>query len=69
MIKDYDFSKGDYVRVVKGSFASFYGRVVRVNNDNQRLTLEGWPEGEQDSELHSLNVSFSVVEKADPPQN
>jgi transcription antitermination factor NusG len=63
MSKDNQFSEGDSVRVKKGSLASFRGRVVRVDNESGRLTVEGRFEGEQGSDRHIINVSFSVVEK------
>jgi len=45
MSKDYQFLEGDYVRVKKGSLASFRGTVVRVDNESERLTVEGRFEG------------------------
>lgn len=66
MGKDDQFLKGDAVRVKKGAGASFYGRVVRVDNKNRRLTIEGRFEGEPDNARHTINVSFSVVEKIEP---
>jgi len=68
MDKKSDFSEGDTVRVKQGAFASFFGRVVSVNNENQRLTVEGRFEAEPDSEPHVVNVSFSVVEKTGATQ-
>ena len=63
MVKDSQFLEGDAVRVKKGAFASFRGRVAKVDNKNGRLTVEGHFEGEQGPEPHTINVSFSVVEK------
>jgi transcription antitermination factor NusG len=69
MDKTYEFSEGDAVRINEGEFASFYGKVVRVHHQNERLTVEGRFEGQSDSGLHTLNVSFSVVEKVEGPGN
>jgi transcription antitermination factor NusG len=69
MSKDYQFSEGDSVRVKKGSLASFRGRVVRVDNESGRLTVEGRFEGQQGSDPHTVNVSFSVVEKVGATEN
>ncbi len=63
MDREYEFSEGDAVRIRKGAFASFLGSVLTVDNRNQRLTVAGRFEGQPDSELHALNVSFRVVEK------
>ena len=57
-----EFSEGDAVRI-KGTFNFFFGTVVRVNNQDQRLTVVGRFETQPDSDLHTINVSFSVVEK------
>ena len=69
MSKDNQFLEGDSVRVKKGSLDSFRGRVVRVDNENGRLTVEGRFEGEQGSDPHTINVSFSVVEKIGLTEN
>ena len=63
MDKKHEFSEGDAVRINKGAFASFFGKVVGVDNKHQRLTVLGRREAETDTGLHTLNVSFSVVEK------
>ena len=63
MDKKNGFQKGDTVCVTKGTFASFLGEVVRVDDLSGRLTVEGRFEAEPDSGLQSLNVSFSIVEK------
>jgi len=68
MDKKNEFSEGDAVRVKQGAFASFIGKVVRVDNENGRLMLEGRFEAEPDSDLHTLNVSFPVVEKIGAPE-
>jgi CheY-like chemotaxis protein len=57
-----EFSEGDAVRI-KGTFNFFFGTVVRVNNQDERLTVVGRFETQPDSDLHTINVSFSVVEK------
>jgi transcription antitermination factor NusG len=57
------YAEGDLVRVREGAFASFRGRVVKVNNLSERLVLQGRPEGDPASALHTVNVSFSVAEK------
>jgi CheY-like chemotaxis protein len=57
-----EFSEGDAVRI-KGTFAFFLGTVVRVNNQDQRLTVVGRFETQPDSDQHTINVSFFVVEK------
>jgi CheY-like chemotaxis protein len=61
--KKREFSKGDAVRIRRGTFASFFGTVVRVNNQDERLTVVGRFETQPDSDLLTLNVSFFVVEK------
>jgi len=58
-----EFSEGDAVRVREGTLLSFFGTVVRVNNQDERLTVVGRFETQPDSDLHTINVSFSVVEK------
>jgi transcription antitermination factor NusG len=63
--KTNEFSEGDAVRINKGTFASFSGKVISVDFQNQRLTVEGQCEGRSDPGLRTLNVSFSVVEKID----
>src|SRR5258706_7909952 len=63
MDKKHEFSEGDAVRINRGAFASFFGKVVGVDNKNQRLTVLGRHEAETDTDLHTLNVAFSVVEK------
>jgi|GEM_PF-5459367 len=65
MINNIEFSEGDVVRVKRGAFASFFGKVIRVNTQHERLTLEGHFEAERDSGRHIINVSFAVVEKID----
>ena len=68
MVKENEFSESDTVRVKHGAFASFVGKVVKVDNVSGRLTVEGRFEAEPDSDLHSLNVSPSIVEKIARPQ-
>ena len=68
MDKKSNFSEGDLVRIKQGAFASFFGKVVRVNNENERLTVEGRFEGGRDSDVHIVNVGFSIVEKIGPTQ-
>jgi len=63
MNEKHEFTEGDAVRITKGAFASFVGTVVNVDNHNRRLTVLGRLETEPTSDLHSLNVSFSLVEK------
>jgi CheY-like chemotaxis protein len=63
MDKKHEFSEGDAVRINKGAFASYFGKVVGVDNKNQRLTVLGRREAETGTDLHTLNVAFSVVEK------
>jgi transcription antitermination factor NusG len=63
MDKKHEFSEGDAVRLREGTFASFFGTVVSVDNQNGRLTVVGRLETQPDSDLHTLNVSFSGVEK------
>ena len=58
-----EFSEGDVVRIREGTVLSFFGTVVRVNNQDERLTVVGRFETQPDSDLHTINVSFSVVEK------
>lgn len=58
-----EFSEGDAVRIREGTLLSFFGTVVRVNNQDERLTVVGRFETQPDSDLHTINVSFSVVEK------
>ena len=62
MDRKQEFSEGDAVRI-KGTFNFFFGTVVRVNNQDQRLTVVGRFETQPDSDQHTINVSFSVVEK------
>ena len=62
MDRKQEFSEGDAVRI-KGTFAFFLGTVVRVNNQDQRLTVVGRFETQPDSDQHTINVSFFVVEK------
>ena len=58
-----EFSEGDAVRIREGTVLSFFGTVVKVNNQDERLTVVGRFETQPDSDLHTINVSFSVVEK------
>jgi len=58
-----EFSEGDAVRIREGTLLSFFGTVVRVNNQDERLTVVGRFETQPDSDLHTIHVSFSVVEK------
>ena len=58
-----EFTEGDAVRITKGTFASFFGTVVSVDNQNRRLTVLGRLKTEPDSDPHTLNASFFVVEK------
>ena len=62
MDRKQEFSEGDAVRI-KGTFSFFFGTVVRVNNQDQQLTVVGRFETQPDSDQHTINVSFSVVEK------
>ena len=62
-----EFSEGDAVRIREGTLLSFFGTVVRVNNQDERLTVVGRFETQPDSDLHTINVSFSVVEKLGRP--
>jgi transcription antitermination factor NusG len=48
MDKKSEFSEGDTVRVKRGAFASFVGKVIRVDNASGRLTVEGRFEGQPD---------------------
>jgi len=64
-----EFSAGDYVRVKQGPFAFFVGKVVRVDNASQRVTVEGSFEGESGPSLNTINVGFSVVEKIERTRN
>ncbi len=68
MVKENEFSESDTVRVKHGAFASFVGKVVKVDNVSGRLTVEGRFEAEPESELHALNVSCSMVEKIGRPE-
>jgi CheY-like chemotaxis protein len=63
MKEKHEFTEGDAVRITRGAFASFLGTVVKVDNQNRRLTVLGKLETEPNSDPHSLNVSFSLVEK------
>jgi CheY-like chemotaxis protein len=63
MDRKHEFTEGDVVRITKGTFASFFGTVVKVDNQNRRLTVLGRLKTEPDSDPHALNVSFFVVEK------
>ena len=58
-----EFLEGDAVRIREGTVLSFFGTVVRVNNQDERLTVVGRFETQPNSDLHTINVSFSVVEK------
>jgi CheY-like chemotaxis protein len=58
-----EFSEGDAVRIREGTLLYFFGTVVRVNNQDERLTVVGRFETQPDSDLHTINVSFSVVER------
>jgi transcription antitermination factor NusG len=69
MDKKAEFSEGDIVRVKQGAFASFFGKLVKVNNESERLTVQGRFKGQPDSELHTLNVDYSVVEKLEGNTN
>ena len=64
MDRKQEFSEGDAVRI-KGTFNFFFGTVVTVNNQDQRLTVVGRFETQPESDQHTINVSFSVVEKVD----
>jgi len=61
--KKHEFSEGDDVRIREGTFASFVGTVVRVNDQDKRLTAVGRFETQPDSDPHTINVSFFVAEK------
>jgi hypothetical protein len=61
--KKYEFSEGDAVRISESAFASFFGTVVSVNNQDERLTVVGRFKTQPDSDLHTLNASFFVVGK------
>ena len=63
MKEKHEFTEGDSVRITGGTFASFLGTVVNVDNQNRRLTVRGRLETEPNSDVHSLNVSSSLVEK------
>ena len=63
MNEKHEFTEGDAVRITKGTFASFLGTVLKVDKQNRRLTVLGRLETEPNSDPHSLNVSFSLVEK------
>ena len=60
----YEFSEGDDVRIETGAFASFVGKVITVDNESKRVTVMGRFEAQPDSDLHTLNVGFSVVVKS-----
>lgn len=60
----YEFSEGDDVRIATGAFASFVGKVITVDNASQRVTVMGRFEAQPASDLHTLNVGFSVVVKS-----
>ena len=57
------YAEGDLVRVTAGAFVSFRGTVVKVNTLTERLVLQGRSAGDPDSAVHTVNVSFSVVDK------
>ena len=63
MDEKHEFTEGDAVRITRGTFASFFGTVVNVDNQNRRLTVLGRLETEPNSDPHRLNISFSLVEK------
>ena len=67
MDKKHEFSEGDDVRIREGTYASFVGTVVTVNDQDKRLTVVGRFETQPDSDPHTLNVSFFVVEKLAGP--
>ena len=69
MEKIVKFSEGETVRVKEGTFTSFFGAVVKVDNARGRLSVEGRFEGRPGSELAVLNVSSYSVEKIDPPND
>ena len=63
MDEKHQFEVGDAVRIMKGILASFYGKVVSVDNKGRRLTLSGKFVNDPVSEPHVLNASFIIVEK------
>ena len=69
MDKKAEYSEGDIVRVKQGAFASFVGKVVRVNNESKRLRVQGRFKDQPDSELNTLNVAYSAVEKVEGNTN
>jgi transcription antitermination factor NusG len=69
MDKKSEFSEGDAVRIKRGALASFVGKVIRVDNASERLSVEGCFEGQSDFNLHTLNVSFSIIEKIESTGN
>ena len=54
---------GDTVRITKGIFASYYGKVLSLDNKGRRLTAVGKFLVQPDTNEHMLNVSLYVVEK------
>ena len=69
MDKKHEFSEGDAVRITNGAFACFVGTVIRVNKEDERLMLAARLETEPDSDPHTINVGFSVVEKIERTRN
>ena len=69
MNKKAEFSEGDIVHVKQGACASFFGKVVRVDKEGKRLRVQGRFKNQPDSELHTLNVAYSAVEKVEGNTN
>lgn len=60
---DQTLNVGDAVRITKGLFASYYGKVLSLDQKGRRLTAIGKFLVQPDANEHVLNVSWYVVEK------
>jgi transcription antitermination factor NusG len=59
----HEFSKGEIVRIRKGAFAAFTGKVVAIDYDNERLKIKVSVKVLPSADTQLLNLGFLDVEK------
>ena len=67
MSKNYEFSKGETVRIRKGAFAAFTGQVVAVDYERGRLKVRVDVKVLPSSDSQLLDLAFLDVEKVRTP--
>jgi len=64
--KKYEFSKGETVRIRKGAFAAFTGKVVAIDYERERLKVRVAVKVLPASDSQLLDLALLDVEKIRP---